>query len=307
MGLARTGLFVRRSVGGLFAVEDMAVSTGARIFVHSGTGTDAGGYGTGPDKPVATLDYAVGLCTASKSDIIFVMPGHVETLTAATGVNMDVAGVRVVGLGQGNLRPTFTLGAAAASITVSGGNCSIENIRVVGNFLNIVTAFTIAATADGLTLKNIDYYDTSVILGSLIGISVAAGVTDMSVIGCNYYGIALTAAATNFMLCAGAVDRLTVKDCYIKGDFSDGIIVATAAKSIDTLFKDLLIINMSETGKGINLKADTTGAADNVMAYLEDETGNEKAITGAAMFMTDRVKQTNVVTASPFLCIAADS
>lgn len=307
MGLARTALFVRRMIGGLFAVEDMARTTGARIFCHSGTGTDAAGYGTSPDKPVATLDYAIGLCTASKGDTVLLMPGHAETVTTATAAVLDKIGVHVLGLGKGRLRPTFTLGAAAGTISVTAANCTLENVRIVSNFLNVVASITVGADADGLTLKDVDFYDTSVILGSLIGVSVAAGVTDMSILGCKYYGIALTAAATDFLLCAGAVDRLVVRDCYVKGDFSGGVVTATAAKSVDVLFKDLLIVNMSETGKGINLKSDTTGAADNVQAYLEDETGNEKAITGTALFMTDRVRQTNVVTASTYLCIATDS
>jgi len=123
----------------------------------------------------------------------------------------------------------------------------------------------------------------------------------------NYYGIALTGPATSGIICAGAADRLTVKNCYIKGDFSTAVIAASVSKSLDMQFKNLIIINMSETGKGILLEATTTGAATEVQAYLEDDGANEKAITGAALFMTDRVRQTNAVGASSILCIAADS
>jgi hypothetical protein len=308
MALTRTGLYVKRSVGGLFAVEDMATSTGARIFVHAGTGTDAAGYGTGPDKPVATLDYAIGLCTASKGDIVYLMPGHAEALIAAATLTMDVISVQVIGLGTGRLRPQISITTATtATWNVTAANCLIKNVDIVSNFLNIAAAMTVGADADGLTLDGVNFYDTSVILGSLIGISVAAGVTDITIKNCRYNGLALTAPATDCILCAGAVDRLSINNCYFKGDFSGGVLTATAAKSIDLLLTDIIEINMSETGKGINLKSDTTGAAHNVMAYLEDHAGNEKAITGAALFMTDRVLQTNVVTASPFLCIAVDT
>jgi len=303
----RSSLYYRRGAGGKVAIEDMRMSTGARFFVCSLTGTDGAAYGFTPDKPYATLDYAVGKTTTSKGDIIYLMPGHAETISTATAAVLDKIGTQVIGIGTGSLRPTFTLGAAAGTISITGANCLIENVLIVSNFLNVTTSVTVGADADGLTLRNVEFRDTSVILGSLIGITVAAGVTDLSIIGCKYYGIALTAPATDFIQAAGAVSRLVVKDCYVKGDFSGGVITATAAQSLDVLFQDLLIINMSETGKGIQLEATTTGAADNVMAYLEDQTGNEKAITGAALFMTDRVKQTNVVTASPYLCIAADS
>ena len=304
----RSSLYYRRGAGGKVAIEDMRFSTGQRFFVHAGTGTDGTAYGFTPDKPFATIDYAIGKCTASKGDIIYVMPGHTESISSATGCVLDMAGVQIIGIGSGRLKPQITVDTATtATISVTAANCLIENVDIITNFLDVAAVITVAATADGLTLRKVNFFDTSVILGALVGITVAAGVTDMTIEQCKYYGIALTAAATNFLLCAGATSRLVVRDCYVKGDFSDGVIVATAAQSLDVLFKDLLIVNMSETGKGINLKSDTTGAADNVMAYLEDETGNEKAITGAALFMTDRVRQTNVVTASPFLCIAADS
>jgi len=308
MSLARTALFVKRAVGGLFAVEDMAVTTGARIFVHSGTGTDAAGYGTGPDKPVATLDYAIGLCTASKGDVVYLMPGHAEALIAAATLTMDVIGVQVIGLGTGRLKPQISITTATtATWNVTAANCLIKNVDIISNFLDIAAAMTVGTAADGLTLDEVNFYDTSVILGSLIGISVAATVSDITVKNCNYYGIALTAPATNCILCAGAVDRLRIKNCYFKGDFSGAVVDALTAKSLDIVLQDILEVNMSETGGGIQVKSDSTGMADNVQAYLEDHTGNEKAIVGAALAMTDRVRQTNVVTASTFLCLTADS
>ena len=48
------------------------------------------------DRPFSTIDYAVGRCTASRGDIICAKAGHVETVTAAAGVAMDVAGVATV-------------------------------------------------------------------------------------------------------------------------------------------------------------------------------------------------------------------
>jgi hypothetical protein len=305
---ARSAFFYRRGVASKVAIEDMQFSTGKRFFVHAGTGTNGTAYGFTPDKPFATLNYANASCTASKGDILYLMPGHTETLTSATTLVMDKAGVRVIGIGSGRLKPQVTITTAAtATWNVTAPNCLIENVDIISNYLNVAASMTVGALADGLTLRKVRFYDTSAVLGSLIGISIAALANDVTIEDCKYYGIALTAAATNAVLCAGAADRLTIRNCYFKGDFSSGVIVATVAKSLDVLFQDLVIVNMSETGKGINLHATTTGAAHNVMAYLEDHAGNEKAITGATLFMTDRVRQTNVVTASPYLCIAADS
>src|SRR3990167_7067382 len=53
------------------------------------------------DQPFSTLDYAVSRCVADRGDIIFVKPGHAETIATATALAIDVAGVAVIGLGRG--------------------------------------------------------------------------------------------------------------------------------------------------------------------------------------------------------------
>ena len=43
-------------------------------------------------RPFSTIDYAVGRCTASRGDIIAVMPGHAESVAAASGITLDEIG-----------------------------------------------------------------------------------------------------------------------------------------------------------------------------------------------------------------------
>src|SRR5665647_1889483 len=70
--------------------------------------------------PLSTITYALSRCTASRGDIIYVRPGHAETISAAAGLALNKAGVAIVGLGHGSARPTITLGTAnTASITVA--------------------------------------------------------------------------------------------------------------------------------------------------------------------------------------------
>jgi hypothetical protein len=95
------------------------------------------------ESPFATLDYAVGQCTANRGDIIFVKPGHAETISTATALALDVAGIAIVGLGAGSLRPTFTLDTATtATIAVSAANISVQNCIFTANFADIVSVFT---------------------------------------------------------------------------------------------------------------------------------------------------------------------
>lgn len=104
-------------------------TTGNVWFVDSGSGSD--GYdGKSPKSPFATLDYAIGKCTATNGDLIYVMPGHAETTTA---IAVDVAGITIKGIGRGRARPTFTATTAASDlIDVTVANVAIENIRLVG-------------------------------------------------------------------------------------------------------------------------------------------------------------------------------
>src|SRR5690349_4202727 len=76
---------------------------GQVFWVYNGSALSAGqkGGSDGNDgtfnAPFATLDYAIGKCSDNRGDIIFVKPGHAETLTAAAAIALDVAGVAVVG------------------------------------------------------------------------------------------------------------------------------------------------------------------------------------------------------------------
>lgn len=98
------------------------------------------------DSPFSTIDYAIGQCTANRGDIIFVKPGHAETVSTATALALDVAGVAIVGLGFGNNRPTLTLDTATtATIGVTAANMSMQNMIITANFADIVSAFTLGA------------------------------------------------------------------------------------------------------------------------------------------------------------------
>lgn len=81
-------------------------------------------------RPFATLDYAIGRCTASRGDIIAIMPGHAEDVAAAAGITVDIAGIAIVGLGIGSLQPQFHFTTAAgADIDITAANVSFYNIR----------------------------------------------------------------------------------------------------------------------------------------------------------------------------------
>ena len=74
------------NIGGMPILNSYA---GNVFWVDSGAGSN-GNKGTFA-RPFATIDYAIGQCTANNGDLIMVMPGHTETVTAAAGIAVDVA------------------------------------------------------------------------------------------------------------------------------------------------------------------------------------------------------------------------
>lgn len=130
--MVKAALFSRQQSGGVFMIEDNSLSTGERFFVDSGSSTksDTAGSGSNPDKPFATIDFAISQCTASNGDIIYAMPGHTETIGAA-GIDIDVAGVSIIGIGRGADRPTITENATTSTFAINAASAYIENLLII--------------------------------------------------------------------------------------------------------------------------------------------------------------------------------
>lgn len=113
-------------------------------------------------QPFSTLDYAVGKCKASRGDIIALMPGHAESYdTAGVDLTLDVAGIAIVGLGTGSLRPTITQGTdVLQTIAVSAANITIYNVYFKADFQDITIGFTLT-TAKYFSLINCQFDDVS--------------------------------------------------------------------------------------------------------------------------------------------------
>jgi len=135
---------------------------GAVLFVDSthASASDSAGGGFSPDVPLATIDYAIGLCTANKGDVIYVMPGHTETVSAAGTITADIAGVRIIGLGRGSLKPTLTFSTATtATFLVSAANVLVKGFRLVCN-IDILAVF-MDLTAEWVTIEDCDFVTSS--------------------------------------------------------------------------------------------------------------------------------------------------
>jgi hypothetical protein len=122
---------------------------GQVLWVSSTTGSNQN-KGT-RERPFASIDYAVGKCNADKGDIIMVMPTHAETVSEAGGLDLDVSGIRIIGLGEGRQRPKVNIGTVTtASVQVDSYDITVENIIFQGQVDALVNP--IHVRADSFTM-----------------------------------------------------------------------------------------------------------------------------------------------------------
>lgn len=114
----------------------------------------------GKVRHAATIDSAIGQCTASRGDVIFVAPGHTEAVTS-TSLNVDIAGISIIGIGSGSLKPTLTFAATSSTINVTAANCTLQNLRLQAAVGDVVTAVLHATDAKNTRYIDIEFYATS--------------------------------------------------------------------------------------------------------------------------------------------------
>jgi len=204
----------------------VSTNPGRVFWVYNGTALQTGQRGGSNgnkgtyDSPFATIDYAVGQCVANRGDIIFVKPGHAETIADATTLILDVAGVAIIGLGVGSNRPTLTFSTAAtANIPVTAANITVSNILHKANVADVVSAYTATGTntPTDFTLDNCEFRDGSSILNFIkcvTGNATANSMDGFQFSNNRVYGLATT-AATQAVIMAAAQDRQKYLDNFV--------------------------------------------------------------------------------------------
>lgn len=209
--------------------------TGNVFYVNSATGTDSSGFGYSPEAPFASIAYAVGTaCAADNNDLVLVMPGHTETITGAAGVNMNVAGVTLRGLGTGRQRGTINYTTnAAASFDINAARCCIDNLTFTGMGVASVTAMVNVKAAD-CTIQNCEFEHANATNQAVDVIITTAAANRLYVNNCDFHGSA-NAGTAHCITIVGGTD-LEVNNCNFQGAYnvSAGIvrIITTATVNL---------------------------------------------------------------------------
>ena len=152
--------WLRDGIGNLKAARDIESGllsgvSGNQYYVSSvlgGTGNDGKSWRT----PVATLDAAMDLVTANQGDIIYLMPGHVESSAAAATWDIDVAGVSVIGLGHGSARPRFDYDLAASSIDIGASGCVLKNITLRPSVTDVLVGIDVETLFTDTLIEDVE-------------------------------------------------------------------------------------------------------------------------------------------------------
>lgn len=239
--------------------------SGSTFWVDSITGSN-GNDGLSPASPVATIDYAVGLCTANKGDVIFVMPGHAENISAATSLVADVAGITIRGLGNRSNRPTLTYTATAGKIAMNAANTRLSNVRLVAGIASIVNAISFGA--DDVEVDHCELVIASTGLEFLQMLDVDA--VDNVEIHHNRF-IAENIAGTNTGIRLDATAGTRIYGNEFRGDWTVAAISGTtgsAAASTDVAVYDNIIENLDATaGTLLDHHDNTTGITYNNLGF----------------------------------------
>lgn len=179
---------------------------------------------------VTTLGAGLARCRSGKNDVVFVLPGHSEAVTATTLDNL-VAGTRVIGCGRGSNRPTFDFTATTSSFVMDVADVVFMNCIFLCEGAVVAKAFDVTGADNAIVGCDIDVGSTAATNLATIGIEIGA-TAHRFLLADNYiHGIA-GATPTNVILIDGAADGVSIlgnKIMAATSVVSVGLISITAA------------------------------------------------------------------------------
>ena len=269
----------------------------------AGSNNNRGTY----QRPFATLAGALAQCVPMRGDIIFVGPGHSETISSATALQVSCSGVAIIGLGSGSARPNFTLDTAnTATININSDNISFQNCVFTGNFLNIAALFTLTTASVTASISTTTLTVTAVGSGTLYvgstltGTGITAGTVIMAQVSGTTGGIGVYTVNNSMTFASGtvvttarnfAVDNCESVDTSAILNFANIVTISGTSNAHDglTLTRNKFILTHATSAAPFVKVVGTIDRftiADNYLSSLTTDTGAAIVVT-AAKVMTN--------------------
>jgi len=222
--------------------------TGRVFYVDSGVVNE--GDGTDWDNAKDTLEEAVQLCTADRGDYILVAQGHAETFTSED-LDVDIAGVTIVGCGRGSLRPTITYNHTNAEVAIGADNVTIVNMRFITSVTGVLMGIEVEDGVSYFTLRNCEFNEVGDATGTdefVEAVNFVNANVGCTIENCRFIAKAAGASAAIFL--DADTDQLTIRNCDIRGDYSTACIAGDTTASTNILIQGNILINGSLVGDG---------------------------------------------------------
>lgn len=278
---------------------NLSIPIGGRVFFVRGNGTTVTQYSddqTDPYRAAFTgqlfpsVAAALAKCVANRGDRIIVHPRHTENIANGTVWSSAlVAGVKIIGLGVGTERPTFTFTAAASKVTISVASVGIYNCRFLCAGPSGTTALTVTAAwsiaADNVVLKS-NYFEVGIDNDQIVAafMSTTTAGTRFRFEENEVKTLATTSAGTSGLILNGAVDAVIARNIFFGALAANGtgwIAFATTASTNVYIIDNLITQQKAGSTCAIDLTADLVNTGWIVRNYMRLQTDGAVAPFGS--------------------------
>ena len=225
-----------------------------------------------------TIDAAVNACTANRGDVIVVAANYTETVSAAGGIDADVAGITIVGLGNSLDKPLITFATAAgADIDIDATDITIKNMRFQCNIVNQTSMIDI--NFGGCVIEDCHFNE-----GNTTGLNFITASAADTVIRRNKFHAPTAGNYNEAILLDTAVVDCYITDNYVWGDFDEACIQNPIGAILTNLNIHKNVLTNLQAGRfAIQLVSACTGTAtDNRLSTNAQATAFDSGLMRSA-------------------------
>lgn len=243
--------------------------------------------GSSPDRPLSSIFTATTGALAKVNGqvgaTIFVLPGHVESITGSTNISTLIGGAtatccNIVGLGYGSMRPALNWTAAASALLCNVAGLAIRNFlfNLNATAATVVTAAITHSAADQ-TFDSIDMLpNTSATQLTTTAVTVASGADNLLYTNVRMFGETFATNPTDTFTTTAAVNKLTMSHCQfdvaLNATTNGAINLANAPTNVDIEWCTFMNKKASSTVAAIS-SASTTGNVKDCTLNITNATG----------------------------------
>jgi hypothetical protein len=270
------------------------LTNGNVYYVNSAAGGASDtGAGTNPTGPFKTLQHALAVVTPNNGDVIICMPGHVETVAGAAGLNFIAGtadGVTVYFCGSASDRALINLTTStAAQIVVAANNVTLVQPRIQCSFDAVAIAMSISG--NDCTIINGEFLDTAA-AAATVQIATTSTANRLTISGYTYYASTTGTQKTDAIRIVGG-DHHRLENLNIAGNFSTACVNNVTTATTNLLGRGWYLTNTS-TADALSTNSAGQFATLSTSTYLNPDNSQGNAGNEYCISKTLALPQTGV-------------